>query len=218
MKRLIIIGEGQTEQVFTKDILSPYFLSKNILVQNPTIKKSGGGIVAWKVLKKQIINHLIQDGEVIVTLLIDYYGIYERHLYPKWEESLSIVDKSDRMTFLEKAMLEDLEDEFQHRFIPYIQLHEFEGLLFSKKEVFDDNFDSTEFLDYDYLIRTISRYNNPEDINNGQSTAPSKRLEKIISGYKKTVYGSLLAEEIGLAIIREKCPRFNGWIEELSKI
>lgn len=53
MKQLIIIGEGQTEQAFCKDVLYNYFLRKDIIVHNPTIKKSRGGIVSWKVLKKR---------------------------------------------------------------------------------------------------------------------------------------------------------------------
>ena len=218
MKRLIIIGEGQTEQVFCKDILQPYFISKGILIQNPTIKKSRGGIIDWKDLKHEIHNHLQADSSAWVTLLIDYYGIHKKHGFPGWDESLKIVDRSARIDFLEQAMHDEINDRFGHRFIPYIQLHEFEGLLFSKKEVFDDNFEEHEFADYNYLEETMAQFNNPEMINDGKATAPSKRLGRIIIGYQKTVHGSLLADEIGLKEIREQCPRFNNWIEKLSQI
>ena len=51
--------------------------------------------------------------------------------------------------------------------------------------------------------------------NDGSTTAPSKRLDDIIDDYSKVVYGSLLAQEIGLKKIQEKCPRFNAWINKL---
>lgn len=135
MKRLIIIGEGQTEQAFCNDVLQPYFNSKGIIIQNPTIKKSKGGIVDWSEFKKQIETHLKQDASVHVTLLIDYYGIKEKHQFPKWKEFISIPDKTYRLTLLEKAMDDNLDPALQNRFIPYIQLHEFETLLFSEKRL-----------------------------------------------------------------------------------
>ena len=35
MARIIIIGEGQTEQSFCNEILQPYFATKQIYIQNP---------------------------------------------------------------------------------------------------------------------------------------------------------------------------------------
>lgn len=218
MKRLIIIGEGQTEQAFCKDVLQPFFATKSIYIQNPTIKKSKGGIVPWKELKKEILNHLKSDETAYVTLLIDYYGIKAIHEFPHWMEAQTIVNKNKRMDFLENAMLEEIENKYEKRFIPYIQLHEFEGLLFCDQDVFDENFEKEEFLDYNYLDETIERYANPEMINDGKTTAPSKRLSRIILGYQKTVHGPLLVEEIGLKAMRGKCPRFNNWIEKMSEI
>lgn len=52
-------------------------------------------------------------------------------------------------------------------------------------------------------------------INNSVETSPSHRLERIIKGYNKIVYGVCLAEAIGLAQIREKSPRFNRWLDIL---
>lgn len=75
MKRVIIICEGETEKEFCTTILAPYFSKQNIYLQSPLIKKSMGGIVKWKDLKKQIENHLKSDIEVFVTTLIDYYGL-----------------------------------------------------------------------------------------------------------------------------------------------
>ncbi len=218
MKRIIVIGEGQTEQSFCNDVLKPYFSSIAIYIENPVIKKNKGGIVNWQALKHQIETHLLQDPTAFVTMLIDYYGLHSHHQYPDWEEVEKIVDKNSRMKKLEDAMQLNIEVGLQKRFIPYIQLHEFEALLFSEIEVFDRSFEEYEFISYDYLVETISKNSNPEMINNGNETAPSKRLEKIIKGYDKVAFGSLLAHDIGLEKIRSKCPRFNNWITRLESI
>jgi len=221
MKRLIIIGEGQTEQAFCQDLLQPHFFQKGIIIQNPTIKSTRGGIANWATIKKQIENHLL-ESDVRVTTLIDYYGIKEIHEFPGWIESNKIINKSERMKFLELAMQQDLSDQNRHRFIPYIQLHEFEALLFCDEDVFLNNFEESEILDKAYLKATLQV--SPEDINEGRYSTPSKRMEKIIKGYKtennslKIFYGSLLTQEIGLSRIREKCPRFNTWINMLEQI
>lgn len=217
MNRIIIIGEGPTEQIFCNDVLQAVFNAHDIFLETPKIKKSKGGIVAWEHLKKQVELHL-KDTEAYVTTLIDYYGIHSRHAFPKWEEAKAIVNKGDRITFLENSMLEEIDESIRYRYIPYVQLHEFEALLFSDISVIEDNFESGDFKDYDYLLETDKAFSNPENINDGKTTSPSKRLNRIIGDYSKVVYGSLLAQEIGLDKIRERCPRFNNWIERLLAI
>lgn len=216
MKRLIIICEGETEQEFCKDVLYGYLQKKDIYIETPLIKKSLGGIVPWGDLKKQIDLHLQEN--VYVTMLIDYYGIQDFHQFPKWEESKSIVNKIERISFLENAMRDEFEDRVKHRFIPYIQLHEFEGLLFNNIETFKTNIPSKELTGLEELENTIDTNDNPELINEGKNTAPSKRLVRLISGYNKIVYGAILAESIGLERLRAKAVRFNGWIQKLESL
>lgn len=222
--RIIIICEGQTEQRFCNDVLQPFLNQNNIYIEYPTVKKTGGGIVNWSALKRQIETHLKQDKTAYVTTFIDFYGIYQHHEYPYWLESKNNPIKSDALTKIEDGMKEDIEGNLRDRFLPYIQLHEFEALLFSEMSVFLLNFERHEFSDYKYLEETIEHYPNPENINDGIQTAPSKRLEKIIKGYKsdkenlKVVYGSLLSHDIGIIKIREKCPRFNEWLQKIESL
>ncbi len=223
-KRIIIIGEGQTEQSFCNDVLQPHFNAKDTLIQNPTIKKTGGGIVHWDALKTQIERHLKQDQRAYITTLIDYYGIHDHHAYPLWQKAEQLHDPCKRMNMVESGMHNDIAPDLRRRFIPYIQLHEFEGLLFSEMEVYDNSFERNEFGDYDYLLETIRDNPNPELINKGPETSPSKRLQRIIKDYHtdtenmKVYYGSALAHDIGLPKIRSKCPRFNDWITKLENI
>lgn len=216
MKRLIIICEGQTELEFCKDVLYPYFFNQGVFIQTPLIKKSGGGIVSWGHLRDQIRKHLFQDGEAFVTTLVDFYGIHKKHAFPNWEDAKLQTDKFEKMAILERGMAESIEDPIRRRFIPYIQLHEFEGLLFTDLKVFEDNFTSAELLNKAELVDTINRFPNPELINESPNNAPSYRLKRLISGYNKIVHGAIIAEEIGLERIRAKSHRFNDWISQLE--
>lgn len=214
MKRLIIICEGPTEQAFCNDLLRDYFQSKDIILEAPTIKHSNGGIVAWDTLRKQIVRHL-NEGNSIVSLFVDYYRIRDSYRFPGWMESKSISNIYDRMHFLFEQMSLNMDEKLRSRFVPYIQLHEFEGLLFSDISVFQNNFTKNE-LNFSLLESAVNSADTPEEINNGPATAPSERLKKAVCGYDKVTDGAFLALEIGLETIREKCILFNEWIERLE--
>lgn len=213
MRRLVIVCEGPTEQEFCNNVLASELRKKQIYVETPTVKHSKGGIVPWHTLKTQLLNHL-REGEAYVTMLVDYYGIKEHFGFPGWQEAMAVNDKVERMYVLFARMQEDMPEDMRTRFIPYIQLHEFEGLLFSNMEAFRRNFSDDE-MDFKALEDAVSKFENPELINDSPQTAPSKRLEKSIVGYSKVLYGNCLAMDIGLKVIREKCPLFNEWVEKL---
>jgi Domain of unknown function (DUF4276) len=218
MKRVVIICEGETEREFCKTLLASYFGKRNIHIQSPLIKRSMGGIVRWSILKKEIENYL-KENDVYVTMLIDYYGLYSKYNFPGWDESLKRIDKNERMDFLEAAMQNDISETLRHRFIPYMQLHEFEGLLFNNIEVFYEQVPKNELVGIAELEKTFRDYpDNPEMINNIPETSPSHRLERIISGYNKILYGHYFAEAIGLEKIRLKSPRFNQWMNKIETI
>ncbi len=218
MKRVIVICEGETEKEFCKKTLSPYFFPKNILIEPPLIKKSMGGIVKWGELKKQILHHLKNEPDAYVTTLIDYYGLYSKYEFPNWDKSLKIADKNKRIDFLEMEMASNIDDAIRHRYIPYMQLHEFEGLLFNEIKMFFEQIPQNELVVLKELKATLQDYENPEMINDTKETSPSHRLERIISGYNKVVYGNILAEAIGLDKIRSKSPRFDNWLKKIEYI
>lgn len=212
MKRVVIVCEGPTEQEFCKEILYDYFIKKDICIETPLIKHSGGGVVPWSTLNRQVSKHLCEK-DVYVSIFIDYYGIKDSYKYPKWEEAKQISNHKERVEFLEAAMQEQL----CQRFIPHLQLHEFESLLFSDISVFEKSFMPSE-LKMDKLRHTIKEFPSPEDINNSPNTAPSKRIEDAVLGYKKVLYGNLLAMEIGIDKILATCPHFRKWIEDIQNV
>ncbi|MCK5131960.1 MAG: DUF4276 family protein [Candidatus Sabulitectum sp.] len=58
----------------------------------------------------------------------------------------------------------------------------------------------------------------PEEINDSQQTALSKRLLNLSKCFKKTTTGISVANEIGLRKIRERCPVFNDWLTVIENI
>ena len=142
----------------------------------------------------------------------------ENLISPKWDEAEKQHDKNVRMNILEEGMSESIEEQLRYRFIPYLQLHEFEGLLFNDIAVFHEQIPKDDLVGVDELISTFRQFSNPEMINDNRRTSPSHRLQRIIRGYNKIVYGNILAEAIGLEKIRIKSPRFNNWISSLEKL
>ena len=142
-----------------------------------------------------------------VTTLIDFFRLPND--MPNYAESMAITDKTQCVETLENAVDKSIGDS---RFFSYIQLHEFEALLFSSNKGFEFYF-SDEYANKTATI--ISSYNNPEDINSSPEGAPSKRLLAIKPDYNKVLEGNLIALEIGINAIIEKCPRFAEWINDI---
>ena len=101
-------------------------------------------------------------------------------------------------------------------------MHEFEALIFTDlTELYRDFPENDQYKkDIDHLLVECNRYSSPELINQGVTTAPSKRLEKVIPKYKKlkTSLAPQVVGKIGLVKIREKCPHFNQWITQLENL
>jgi len=60
----------------------------------------------------------------------------------------------------------------------------------------------------------------PEEINEGVNTSPSKRLINHIPIYErsKTRVGALAIAAIGLPTLRARCPHFDDWIRQLERL
>ena len=111
------------------------------------------------------------------------------------------------------------ESKYDKRFVlPYVQVHAFEGLLFSKPDAFKCVGDGWNQQVHEKLMDVRKEFPSPEDINGGQQSAPSKRILSIFSpgNYSKVVHGPLIAEVIGIDAMRRECPRFNAWIEKIA--
>lgn len=213
MRALFVVVEGETEAVFVRAILSPYLIAAGIFdirpIQIPTSPKQKGGLVDFERFRNLVIRILKQEQDVLVTSLVDYFRLPTD--FPGYEAARRLSDPNRIVASLEAALAEEINE---IRFIPYIQLHEFEGLLF----VSDRGFLATgrcSDKELDRLRTVMAQYPNPELINDGPSTAPSKRLEATIQGYDKVLFGNFIALENGIDAILDRCPRFRNWVETL---
>ena len=222
MPRLHLFAEGSTEQVFASKVLQPHLADFEVWLQRPTrvahARKKGrthrGGGRHFAPMQKDIMRRLMRDrnSDVYFTTMIDLYALYDDFPGRSEADKLSF-DPYRRVASLERSWQEETADD---RFIPYIQLHEFEAYLFA---------DVSKFVEMGMPGRAIAALQNvvdkaksPERIDDGQHTAPSKRIISQFSKYNKITIGLQVAEKIGLPAIRAECPHFDAWIRRLERL
>lgn len=209
MKRLVFIVEGDTEIILVEKLIVPYLIQQGFtnvmhaqtIVTNRKQHKKGG-VGSYGKYRNEVERTLAQ-GNVLVTTLIDFFKLPTD--FPGY------TDDSTRIAEIEDAVHADFANDVN--FIPYIQRHELEGLMFSSIEGFELVIDDPAKIDQ--IKNIMDQYPNPEDINNSPQTAPSKRLEQIYN-YDKTADGEMIFEMIGIGPILANCPRFAGWIEKIK--
>jgi hypothetical protein len=220
MKALIILVEGETEQEFVNRILAPYLISRglNTEIRPIMIEKSGGGHGYSNIqhLKNTIRPVLNRVDEPIVTTLIDHYGINSERKLPGYT-AITTTDTEERIHQMEDILQAEIQKIKPYRFfIPYIQRHEFETLLFSNPELgFELEHNSIK----EDIVKLCSGFDSIEDINCTPEGAPSKRIGKIYASlnkkYNKVSDAVDIIELSGIETVIEKCPRFKNWVEKL---
>ena len=212
MKRVIFIVEGDTEISFIQKCIMPYLYQKGFtnpmnaqkIITNRKKNKKGGN-VAFEYLKNDI-ERVAATRNVLITTFLDFFRLPTD--FPGYTtDSLKIEQ-------IEEAVRENISSIVDRaKFLPYIQRHEIEALMYTNMDGFNYVVDKEESLNK--LKEIINQYANPEDINSGSETAPSKRLMKIFP-YQKTTDGEIILEALPIDDIRSKCPRFNEWLENLE--
>ena len=225
MARLIILVEGVTEEDFVDALLAPHLLAHGwTLVAARRMGSSRAraqrhGIKNWTVARTDITRHLQEDGGCCVTTFVDYYGLPATgpHGWPG-RAAADQQPVTQRGHFVQQALAADvaavLGAYVTRRFLPFVVMHEFEALLFSDCTHFSHGIGRPELAAQFQAIRDL--FPNPEAIDDSPLTAPSKRIEALIPGYDKPLYGVLAALEIGLDTMRAECPHFRAWLERLE--
>jgi hypothetical protein len=210
--RLAISVEGHTEFEFCREVLSRYlrafdvYLEPKIVVtqrniSGPNVK---GGLVSLDRFKREVRPLLYSFDHV--TTLYDFYGFRDR------VEG----ESPDALCARLAATLEN-----PRHFIPYLQVHEFEALLFAAPALI------ARFLSCpaigETLRQAVELCGGAEAVNDNPATVPSKRIEAafrehLSQRYDKIFHGPLLAMEIGLPAIRAACPRFDVWLGRLERL
>ena len=228
MTRLLVHVEGETEESFVNEILTPHLCYRGFskvsarLIGNARQRDRRGGIKPWCTVRKDIVNHLQEDRESIATTMVDYYGMPKSgpKSWPGRAEAGKYAN-SMRANVVENALASDVRqaikpDFMSNRFVPFVIMHEFEALLFSNCDRFGHGIGHPNLSACFRKIRNA--FANPEEIDDSPAGAPSKRIGTLVSGYQKPFHGTLAALEIGLGTMRTACPHFGNWIARLENI
>lgn len=217
MKRALVLVEGPTEEQFVNAVLQPHLWARSSTWITPTILntkvvKSGpnfkGGVLSYSQVKRDI-DKLLQDQDAaFVTTLLDYYGL------PTSFPGLATRPNGtarQRVDHVQQAFGRSIDHD---RFVPFLALHEFEAWLFC------DLGERTAWVyqggDLDALRQVRQSVASPEEINEGYTTAPSRRVSAAFPGYQKPFHGPLATMEMGVEAIRQQCPHFNEWLTRLE--
>ncbi|MHB1756691.1 MAG: DUF4276 family protein [Leptospirillum sp.] len=228
MLRLLVLVEGQTEEEFVKEVLRPHLQSFGYLnvsariLGNARLREKRGGIRGWDTVRTEILRHLSEDAGCIVTTMVDYYALPQlgTNGWPGRHPS-GPMDFLMKASAVEDALLKNISagsrsESVGYRFVPFVVMHEFEGLLFSDCNAFARGVGRMDLASKFQSIR--DEFSTPEEINDSPETAPSKRVASLIPGYQKPFLGNLAALEIGLVKMRTACSHFAEWVSKLENI
>lgn len=229
MSRLFVLVEGETEETFVNEVLAGYLYKHGFssvsakLMGNARLRNRRGGVRGWSSVKWDIVRHLRHDAGVIVTTMVDFYGLPQgagkgsQRAWPGRREASSLpFDR--RAATVEAGMAADILDEMGNswnpaRFVPFVVMHEFEGLLFSDCLRFAEGIGRSELAEQ--LQAICDEFASPEEINDTPEGHPSQRVTSLIGEYEKPLHGNIAALEVGLAPIRQQCRLFRTWLEKL---
>ena len=218
MIRVHVICEGPTEEDFVRQVLFEPFATRSIQLLPSCIGRVGhkGGRVKTARLEFDLQTRF-RDRECYCTTLFDFYGLPTE--FPGKAAAASLFDLVAKHRAVIAGLAEWAKSRFGDnacRFLPYVQMYEFEALLFSSPDILASAIGAPRLTHSFQSIR--SQFSTPEWINDDPNTAPSKRIESLHPGYSKPADPVLAATEIGLETIRSECPLFSAWLTTLESL
>ncbi|MBZ0118372.1 MAG: DUF4276 family protein, partial [Sandaracinaceae bacterium] len=194
MTKLLILVEGQTEETFVRNVLGPHLSSAGLTVTSVILKtkrvKAGGhfrgGVTSSSQVVEDIRRLLHDTSATAVTTLIDYYGL------PPDFPGMSGRPPGPphgRVAHVEAALARVIADP---RFIPHLALHELEAWIYAAPSSAEWVFEAGGVASQ--LEGMAATAGGPELVDDGPTTAPSKRLLSVFPGYQKTLHGPMAVE------------------------
>jgi len=219
------VAEGETGEAVAQAVLREPLAQVDVAafvrcVETSRDKKRSkiyrGGLLDYQRAKRDLLRWMKEDQhtDAFFTTMFDLYALPDD--FPGYLEAKKLTDPFQRVASLEDAFRTDID---HPRFVPYIQLHEFEALLLSDPSKFD-----WEFLEHEGAIKRLvelcGKFSTPELIDDGEQTAPSKRIIQEIPEYgaRKASAGPVIAAKFGLAVLRQKCRHFHEWLTKLEAL
>ncbi len=220
MSRVVAVVEGHTELAFVRDVLAPELGLQGVFLYASLVGMPGhkGGVGKYQRAQRDILTVLKNDAGAFCTKMFDYYGMPDS--WPGRRQAAGEVHNRKAST-VEDAIKADIvkrlgENFNPRRFVPYIQMHEFEALLFSDPVVLGEAIQVPSKASS--LASIANQFGSPEEINDDSQSAPSRRILQMLPRYQKVVHGNIAAKRIGLQHMRGKCPHFDEWLKKLESL
>lgn len=219
--RVLAFVEGQTEEKFVSELVGPRLASRGVFIRatTPGRRRAHGGVRHWGRIRRELLRYLKEDTGRCVTTMFDYYGLPSD--WPGRDEARREKRVSTKAESIEHAICADvggvLGKSFDGaRFVPYIQMHEFEALLFSDTSVLGEAVPGPDLKCR--LDAIVAKCGEPECIDDDPESAPSKRICALAPRYQKVLHGIIAAKRIGLSTMQKRCPHFAQWLENLEQL
>jgi hypothetical protein len=146
------------------------------------------------------------------SMMVGFYALPSD--FPGYAEGIVRATGGEQAILLEQALAAEIGDA---RFIPYLQVHEYEALVLVDPRRITLMYTAAN-AQIEALCQECDGYANPEDINHGQHSHPKYRIRQHVEDYDENVAGPLLAEDIGLPTLRQRCPHFGAWLTNLEQL
>lgn len=219
--RLIVYVEGVSEEFFVNRSLRPHLIThgwRNVqAIGVKTSLDSGGqrgGLTNWPAVEADL-RQLFKDhpGEDYrFTTLWDFYRTPDR--FPGIVAAKAAPVGADRGAIFAQALATHFGEP---RFIPYIQMYEFEALVLAALPALQ-SLNPLHAAALGTLFTDCQSIGDFEKINDGPTTHPAQRIADVLPGFlnRKEDDGPIAIRETGLAELRRWCPRFDGWLSRLE--
>ena len=221
MIEVIVVGEGQTEETFVRDVLAPPFGARDIFFSCPADRDVEAGQRRrpfagprgeFSSQDASRARRYLRDD--LVRLVWPSSGLPRRR-------GCAGRRPIARCTAIEAAFANVVTTDSgcrPDRFLAHIQPYEFEALLFSDVSRFGE-VQSGWTMFVPALQQARDAAQSPEHINDGLQTHPSARLKQLRDpSYDKPLHGSRVAERIGIGRMRRECAHFEAWLARIENL
>jgi hypothetical protein len=187
VRRLHFLVEGQTEETVAGDLIVPHF------------EALGWSVSVSILTTRRVAGQSANRGGVTSWTKI------VRDIRPD-------SDPLERVRHVESAMAAAIGHSC---FLPHLVLHETEAWVLGAVEqlgaVIGDPAGAAA------LKKVVDESGGPEMVDDGPTTAPSKRLTGQWPAYQKTFDGPYALLELGLPGLRRQCPHLDDWLRTIEE-
>jgi len=223
---LIVVVEGQSESGFLKPFLAEHLALRGIDLHVPVIgsgsAKGGMKFRSFTQVCDELHDFLADRRQPYVTTFLDYYGL-PTGTRLGWD-FIGPTKASHGVAGIEARLADGVRSaagRLAERFIPYVQLHEFEALYYADPPLLARVLEASEAV-AERFAQERHDAGGCEQINDSQHTAPSKRIERLcpqyIKGRSTRAHAPRLGAQLDLTTVRAACPRFAAWLTRLESL